>query len=139
MKTSSQQTLKGEVSLARWTGNGTQGWRLTIEDRASHLRVAEVSLTDQQLGELLGGRIADVDVGHWASPNIGKRMEVANIVVPGLTRDTWSGRDHIARQAMEAQDYFHGDGWAHQVDETFNFHRSTPEGYRVTLRRWVAE
>lgn len=141
MKTASQQTLKGEVSLSRWTGGAQQGWRLTIEDSASRLRVVEIQLTDEQFGQLVGGRVTDLAVEHWTSPNIGKTMEVKVINVPGLTHESWQGPDRHRTTpvygAMGAQGYGAEDGWVPQIDETFNRHRSSAEGYAVTLRRWV--
>lgn len=140
MKNSIRTSLDVELRMSRSYGSSSKGWRLEVIDRTSSLHLLELLLDDAQLGSLLGTSGADVTATYWASPNFGKRLEVKVIHVP-LTSAAWDGperhRTTPTWSAMAAQGYGAQDGWVPQIPEKFNRHNAGPEGYAITLRRYV--
>jgi hypothetical protein len=148
-----EKELTVTIGLGRTIGGGGNGWRLSVEDQASHLSILEVFLTDEQMGAALGGQVADIPgARYWANPNIGKRHEHVVILVPLNERDwpSWEDRENAseverlaeqrAMKAIAAQyeaGYLQSDGWVPTVDTTLNRHRLSREGYQVSLRRYV--
>jgi hypothetical protein len=150
MRATERKNLKGRVSLSRWRGTDGQGWRLTVEDEPSSLVVIELELTDAQLGQILGSSSTETTVTYWDSPNIGKRMETAVILVD-LDYQDFAPRgteqaevDSLAclrrrtcLERMKLLGYLPENGWEPSVPPEMNRHRRSDQGYQITLRRYV--
>ncbi len=146
-----EKALEAEISLVRFASGGEQGWSFRIEDSSSGCQMIEARLSDEQLGQLLGSRIAKTPIRYWANPNIGKVREHARILVPLTHQDfpvlsTPDGereeyQAHLKRtiwSAQEAQGYRSSDGWTPETLDRFNGHRMAEGGrYEVSLHRYV--
>jgi hypothetical protein len=148
-----EQNLEVRVSIGRATGGDEHAWRIHVEDLASHFTIMELRMTDAELGQALGHSPVEVGARYWGqNPDIGKRHENATVLVP-LDHEDWpswadrddeavaeamaSSRQVAALKAMARTPYPSEEGWRPEVDTTFNRHRLTPEGYQVTVRRYV--
>lgn len=135
-----EKALEAEISLVRFTSGSEQGWSLRIEDSSSGCQMIEARLSDEQMGQLLGGRLAKTPIRYWANPNIGKTQEHVRILVP-LTHEDFRGSadvlDFKVNGSMGRAGYPRANGWTPETLDHFNGHRSSPEGYEVSLHRYV--
>lgn len=126
----------GKISISRPQGNDTDYIQIEFYDDASGTQFLTAQIALDVFAEALTG------LGHSPCkfdlrPSlVGKLRQHKEETVP------WGGR--YVRESLERIDIaseafapFEVDGWTGRVDDLFNHHRKTANGYRVLFTRYV--
>ena len=129
-----------EVSLT--FSRASEGWHVDLRDARSCLTITRLTLTDEEMGGLIGTRPVTVSARVTISEDIGRKMEVTQREVPmsRVTQRSYSPTAwgvEIAVWAAENGMAPYQSDWRPDVDAQFNHHRMGATGYMVTFRRWV--
>lgn len=130
--------LKGGITISRPRGNMEQDYiEISVIDNLSGTQCVTVRIGLATFAEALTG-LGHADCEFNFRPElVGMRRENKNEVVPC---------DHLpyAKEGLPRENLaapllapFEVDGWKGRVDDLFNQHNRTKEGYRVTFVRYV--
>lgn len=129
-----------EVSLT--FSRASEGWYVDLRDVRSCLTITRLSLTDEEMGGLIGTRPVTVSARVTVSEDFGRRLETVQYPVPmsmavqrSYTPEKWAAEIEV--WAMNNGMASWQSDWRPDVDKTFNHHRSNADTYIVTFRRWV--
>lgn len=131
------KNLKGSLSIGRVRSNVDDGYvSLTLHDESSGTEFVTVRISPESFAEaLLGLSFVECQFDLRAE-RVGKIYEHKEEIVsfdggyaaPGLPREN---------AAAPVLAPFEVDGWKGRVDDLFNSHRRTKDGYRVTFTRYI--
>lgn len=146
MRSDQPGTLIIEFSYGSNT-QGEGGWRLFVKDPVSGTSVVSAELSYEDFARMVGTNDGQVEVqGQIVTANAdrwGKQYETRTLTIPELTMDRWDDRHAIIDATIAAQP---DDGWfrTERVDSDgstastgWNGHRSTKDGYKVNIGRYV--
>lgn len=128
------------------SSDGGSGISLTIEDKASGLRVLDLDLSYEEAGKLFSNGHVEARLdGGFPKPGLpyGKRREVQTIFVHGLTRDHFKEGAAQTHTEMFVAETFPGlkdAGWRPEQNwspKGYNNHKAKAGGYDVTFVRYV--
>jgi hypothetical protein len=129
--------LQGTITISRPQGRDVSWIEITLHDELSGVEFATVYIDPANFAEALTG-LGHVPCKFDLRPSlVGKKAEHKEEIVPfegggyvkpGLPREN-AAAPYLAP--------FEIDGWKGRVDDLFNHHRHTPNGYRVTFVRYV--
>lgn len=112
--------------MARDSGDS---YNISIDDDLSGCRVIEVKMTATQFAEAVTSLYTHCEFDLNVSGNVGKKHEWKKEYIAILNADKAK-----AKQALKP---FEVDGWVGRVNDLFNCHNRTKDGYMVGFDRWV--
>lgn len=131
--------LKGGLTISRPRGNLESDYvEISVSDKLSGSQCITIRIGLATFAEALTGLgHADCEFDFWPEL-VGMRREskeetIKSEHLPYVKEGPL--RENLARPLLAP---FEVDGWKGRVDDLFNQHRRTKEGYRVTFVRYVS-
>jgi len=134
---------KIEVHLCRYTtaGEGEDAWRLLLRDDHSHISLATVVLSDEELGLLLSGRAVYKPGTVFQDDRHGKYHECKAIQVPMPESIHRLYTARIGELNLYVREYCleHYPDWEPDYPRSWNTHNWNykDKTYKIILRRYV--
>lgn len=131
--------VRGTLTISRPRGgDGPDYAEIKVYDESSSTGFVTVRVALEQFAEALFG-LSNVECEFdLRAARVGKIREHKTEIVPldgkGYYAYGSAERKQVAAAALAP---FEVDGWKGHVDDLFNQHRHTPNGYRVTFVRYV--
>lgn len=129
--------MKGSITISRpQRSDDARYIQIEFNDESSGVNFLTAQVGLEAFAETLTGLARSPCEFELRPALVGKVHEHKEIIVPrdGYSYAVGAEREQIAKEVLGP---FEIDGWKGRVDDLFNHHRKTKDGYRVVFVRYV--